>query len=168
MSWDLSGSNYDKITMVLQKLGFPTEEGLYGVHVALGTENTLVVSPIVKDGRTNGAIAVSPLENEKNCYSILSDFCCVVAENSKDICFEFISDLEELKQKISYLKNHTKTFERLYFVEGEEISLVSYDSLDQFIADRIRITEEADARFWELARNGGSSWLNSYEEGNQK
>lgn len=166
--WDMDDGNYDKIKMVLQRLGFPVEEGLYEVYVALGTENTLVVSPIVKDGRTDGPIISTPLEEEKNHYSIFEDFCCVVAEHSEDTYFEFISDLNELRQKVDFLKNREKDFEKLYFVNGEEITLIPYDSYDEFIAERIRIAEEADARFQELEKNGGPSWLSSFEEGINK
>ena len=61
-----------------------------------------------------------------------------------------------------------KDFEKLYFVNGEEITLIPYDSYDEFIAERIRIAEEADARFQELEKNGGPSWLSSFEEGINK
>ena len=165
MSWDLAGSNYDKITMVLKELGFSTEEGLYEVYVKLCTENTLVVSPIPKDRKTTGAITSVLLEDEKTSYSIFDDFCCVVAKHSEETYFEFISDLEELKQKIDFLKNRGKDFESLYFVKGKEITLVPYDSLDEFIARRIRVAEEEEARLLEIESNGGPSWLADFGEG---
>lgn len=165
MSWYLDGSDYDKITMVLKELGFPIEEGSYEVYVKLCTENTLVVSPIPKDRKTTGAITSVLLEDEKNSYSIFDDFCCVVTKGSDNTSFEFISVLEELKQEIDYLKNSGDDSESLYFVKGREITLVPYDSLDEFIGWRIRVAEEEEARFLEIESNGGSSWLDDFGEG---
>ena len=156
MNWDLGSSDYDKITMVLSKLGYSTEEGLYEVHVALGTEDTLVVSRISDDNSSNVAITTVPLEAKMNSYTILNDFYCVVSKQDNDVRFEFISLIDELKTKVKFLMNHEeyKDSEQLYFITGEEITPVFYDFLNMFLNTRIQAEEEAEARFREMELNG--------------
>ena len=165
MSWDLSGSDYDKITMVLNKLGYSTEDGLYEAHVALGTEDTLVVSCISDENSSNRCITTVPLEYKMNSYTMLDDFYCVVAKHDNEVYFEFISLIDELKAKVKFLMNHEEHWEseQLYFITGEEITPVFHKFLNKFLDARIQAEEEADARFREAELNGDTlKWL---EEG---
>ena len=154
MSWDLiiENSDYDKMTMVIGKLGYPVEEGLYEYTCALGSGNSFYVSRVKDDDSKYHALTYVPLENLKDDDTFAAfnnEFYCVVSTYDGETSFDFMYSLQDLKEKIVFIKNHLedKEAEKLYFIKEKDLMQIPYASLEDFLNSRTAAEEEAEARY---------------------
>lgn len=126
--------DYEKIKMVIEKLGFTFSDDQYVYSSASGYDDMWVVRRGVE--KLEGcAVLRFAIDRLKHCGTLFSDFYCVVCEEEEPY-FEFFSLIEDLERKVHALKTRQPDNEKMYFIKADEMTQIPFENLDVFLDER--------------------------------